>query len=548
MSQLPPHYLLCWDSRSAWYRFLMLDQKLHSMPLMPDLIIDGLNHYDERPCLYLGDTVVTYAQLRERTSQYVQALKSIGLGVGSRIAVISGNRPEVLYNMAASSLTGCCMTALHPLGSLDDHAFNLNDAGIETLIYDPVGFEQRAQALKGKVPGLKNLLAFGTSTVGQDYGALAAGFNPEPLKSPAIEPEDLNTIIYTGGTTGKPKGVLQSFRSGAYMSMVQMAEWEFPEEIRFLIATPLSHAGAAAFVPTLQRGGVLYVMQGFSPASFFDIVAKHRITTTLLVPVMIQALLDAPESRTADLSSLETLFYGAAPMSPARLREGVARWGQIFFQFFGQSEAPMVLSHLKKKEHDLSEPERFGSCGRPSPWTHVQLFGENNQPVNPGEAGEICVRGPLVMQGYHQLPEQTAETLAGGWLHTGDIGRFDADGFLYIVDRKKEMIITAGFNVFPREVEDALAEHEAVAQVAVIGVPSERWGEAVKAVIVTKPGHEGTDALASELIAEVKRAKGPVYAPKSVDFAESIPLTALAKPDKKALRAQYRANDAFESE
>ncbi len=517
----------------------MSHDRLHDMPLMPHLIIDGLNRYDDRPCLYLGDTIATYAEVRKKASQYTQALQSLGLGIGSKVAIISGNRPEVLYNLTAVMLTGCSSSALHPLGSADDHAYTMNDAGIETLIFDPTMFEARAKELKEKVPGLKNLIAFGPSEVGVDYIALAEKFEPKPLVAPAVTPEDLNTIVYTGGTTGRPKGVLQPYRSGAYMTMVQMAEWEFPEEIRFLIATPLSHAAAAVFVPTLQKGGALYVMKGFTPDGFFDMVEKHKITTTFLVPVMVYTLLDHPRGKTADLSSLQTLFYGASPMSPARLAEGIERWGQIFFQFFGQSEAPMVLTHLKKKEHDLSKPERLSSCGRPSPWVHIALLDDANQPVKAGEAGEICVRGPLVMKGYHQLPEATEETLAGGWLHTGDIGRFDDEGFLYIVDRKKDMIVTGGFNVFPREIEDVIATHPAVAQVAVIGVPEEKWGEAVKAVVVLRAGHTGDDALAHELMEKVKLAKGSVQTPKSVDFVDAIPLSALAKPDKKALRARY---------
>jgi fatty-acyl-CoA synthase len=196
----------------------------------------------------------------------------------------------------------------------------------------------------------------------------------------------------------------------------------------------------------------------------------------------------------------------------------------------------MVLAHLKKADHDLAHPERLASCGRPSPWTRLALLDDANAEVPPGEAGEICVRGPLVMAGYHGLPEQTAEAFAGGWMHTGDVGRLDDDGFLYIVDRKKDMIVTGGFNVFPREVEDVIATHPSVAQVAVIGVPDETWGEAVKAVVVPRPG-ETIDPGA--LIALVKQAKGSVQAPKSVDVVDAIPLSPLGKPDKKALRAQY---------
>jgi fatty-acyl-CoA synthase len=169
----------------------------------------------------------------------------------------------------------------------------------------------------------------------------------------------------------------------------------------------------------------------------------------------------------------------------------------------------------------------------------LSLLDDDNQPVAEGEAGEICVRAPLVMEGYNGLPEQTAEAFAGGWLHTGDVGRFDDEGFLHIVDRKKDMIVTGGFNVFPREIEDVISAHPAVAQVAVVGVPEEKWGEAVKAVVILRPGHEGTEELATELKAAVKEAKGAVQSPKSVDFVTSIPLSALGKPDKKALRKQF---------
>ena len=189
------------------------------------------------------------------------------------------------------------------------------------------------------------------------------------------------------------------------------------------------------------------------------------------------------------MSSMETIFYGASPMSPAKLTQAIEHWGPIFFQFFGQTEAPMVITHLKKGEHDLSRPDRLASCGRPVPWMHVALLDSNNRPVVPGESGEICTRGPLVMNGYKDLPDETAEALSGDWLHTGDVGRFDDDGYLYIVDRTKDMVITGGFNVFPREVEDVISTHPAVSMVMVIGVPDDKWGEAVKAVVVLRPDH-----------------------------------------------------------
>lgn len=510
--------------------------ELFAGPTMGQMAAAGLQRYDDRPCLFLGDTVASYRQVRERTSQFIQALASRGVSTGSPIAVLSANRPEVLYNLAAMMIVGARGTPLHPMGSLEDHVHVCNDAGIETLVYDPRLYAERARELKERVPTLKNLLSFGPAEGGEDYGALADGFEPQPLVGASMAPDAIAAVAYTGGTTGKPKGVMATARSGTAMTMIQMAEWEFPDEIRLLLATPLSHAAAALFVPTLMKGGALYAMAGFTPAEFFAMIEKHRITTTFVVPVMIYALLDAPESRAADMSSMETIIYGAAPINPTRLAEGIERWGPIFFQCYGQSEAPMALSHLKKADHDLSKPERLASCGRPTPFMQLALLDDDSQRVPEGEPGEICVRGPLVMAGYHNLGDQTAEAFKGGWLHTGDVGRFDDDGFLYIVDRKKDMIITGGFNVFPREVEDVIAGHPSVAQVAVIGVPDDTWGEAVKAVVVPR---EGQEVDAAELTALVKKAKGSVNAPKTVDVVDSIPLSPVGKPDKKALRARY---------
>jgi fatty-acyl-CoA synthase len=515
-----------------------MSNPIYNPPLMPQLLIDGLNRFNDEPCLHLGDSVASYADVRRSTSQLVQALQAKGMGRGSRIAVISGNRPEVLSNIAAMQLSGCVGTPLHPLGSLDDHAYVIEHAEIDALVFDASLFAGRAAELKTRFPDLL-LLGFGPSDVGEDYLALAASFSPKPLVAPEVDPDDISSINYTGGTTGKPKGVMSTYRATSYMSMVQMAEWEFPDELRMLIATPLSHAAAAFFIPVLQRGGAFYVMQGFSPDAFFDMVEQHRITATMLVPVMLYFLMDAERAQSADMSSMETIFYGASPISPARLEDAIGRWGKIFYQFFGQSEAPMVLANMRRAEHDPSRPGRLASCGRPSPWINMALLDEENNPVAEGAAGEICVRAPLVMKGYKDMPEQTAEAMDGGWLHTGDIGRLDTDGFLHIVDRKKDMIVTGGFNVFPREVEDVLTGHAAVAQAAVIGVPDEKWGESVKALIVLKPDAEASDALSDELIALVKKAKGSVQAPKSIDYVAGIPLTSVGKPDKKVLRAQY---------
>jgi len=509
---------------------------LHRDPLPVDILIRSLDRYADRTAMYVGDTELTYAQVRDQISRFAQAYVSLGVGRGNAIAVLSANRPEVLIAQGANALSGIRSMALHPMGSLEDHAYVLEDAAIDTLVYDPSTFAERAAQLAARVPGLKNLLAFGPTETGTDLLAAAAAFEPQRLIGPSVRPEDVFSLAYTGGTTGKPKGVQMTNRGSATLLRIQMTEWEWPSETRFLVCTPLSHAGGAFWNPTSMMGGSIVVLPGFNPEKLCAAIEKYKITATMLVPTMLYALLDFPDLDKYDLSSLETVYYGASAISPTRLAEAIERFGPIFFQFFGQAECPMTISVLRKADHDLSKPERLGSCGRPVPWVHVALLDDEGNEVPDGEPGEICVRGPLVMQGYLNKPEQTAEATKFGWLHTGDVARKDAEGFLYIVDRKKDMIVSGGFNVFPREVEDVLSAHPAVAAAAVIGVPDEKWGESVTAIVVLRPGKT---VPVAELQALVKEAKGAVYSPKTVEFADSIPVSPLGKPDKKALRAKY---------
>jgi fatty-acyl-CoA synthase len=292
------------------------------------------------------------------------------------------------------------------------------------------------------------------------------------------------------------------------------------------------------FMPTLLRGGELVVLPQFDPVTVMKTIESQRITCVLLVPTMIYALLDHPRFRDFDLSSLQTVFYGASAMSPVRLREAIEALGPIFFQFYGQAEAPMTISVLRRGEHIANDYRRLSSCGRPVHGVHVALLNDDGDEVHPGELGEICARGPLVMAGYHNRPEETRDALRGGWLHTGDIATCDPDGFLRIVDRKKDLIISGGFNVYPKEIEDVLTMHPAVATSAVIGVRDARWGEAVKAIVVLR---NGESASTEELIAFVRERKGSHHAPKSVAFVDDLPLTAVGKPDKRTLRAQFSA-------
>ena len=518
---------------------MTLDPDIHRGPHSGEMLLDSLKRHRAAPVLQLGDRSITGQEMADQMSRYVRALEDLGAGTGAAVGLLATNRPEVLFLIGAGQTQGYRRTALHPLGSLDDHAYVLDDAGASALIVDNVPmFLERAEALKDKVPSLETVITI------DDLAAKAATYDDRPLVAKELAPDHVVGITYTGGTTGTPKGVIGTAASIAAMTQVQLAEWEWPEAPTFLICTPLSHAGAAFFAPTVAKGGRLVVLPGFDPAKVLETIEKERITATMLVPSMLYALMDHPDSHTRDLSSLETVYYGAAPINPTRLAEAIDRFGQIFAQFFGQSECPMVISYLAKADHI---PERLASCGRPSAFLRTALLGEDGQPVEQGQPGEICVAGPVLAGGYLNKPAETAEAFQDGWLHTGDIAREDEDGFWFIVDRVKDMIVSGGFNVFPREVEDVISEHPAVAQVGVIGTPHEKFGEAVTAVVVlredAKRDGRSLAQLKSEIQASVKDRKGSVQSPKEVIVADSLPLTALGKPDKKALRAQFWTGD-----
>jgi fatty-acyl-CoA synthase len=510
---------------------------LYQVPLMPQMLVGALSHTRDRPSLLMDDgRVFSAGDLSDVLSRYGQALKAAGVARNDVLGILSGNRPEVLFVCFGGMMEEIIHLPLHPRGAVDDYLYILEDAGVTALVYDPAVYAVQAAELRERLPQLR-LLALGEDPGAEDLCALADRQAPRPLVAPALDGSELYRYSYTGGTTGKPKGVCSTHRYGGFALMAQLAEWDWPEEVRMLICAPLSHVGAAMFLPTLLKSGSMIVMPGFDPLAALEAIEKYRITCTLLVPTMIYALLDHPRFAEFDLSSLECIYYGASAMAPSRLKEGIEKLGPIFYQFYGQTEATQMVTALRRQEHKLDDPFRMASCGRPLPWVTVALLDDDGREVPVGEPGEICVRGAVVMTGYHNKPEQTAEALKDGWLHTGDVAVRDKDGYLRIVDRKKDMIVTGGFNVFPREVEDVIAAHDGVAACAVIGVPDPHWGEAVKAVVVPRAGAAIDPA---ELIAMVREKKGAVQAPKTVDFVDAIPVTAVGKPDKKALRERYR--------
>lgn len=515
---------------------MSLPSPLYDECTMGDLLVRAIARGADRIAFVSGGRPTSYREFGALLSRLVQLFEAEGLRRGDGIACLSSNRMEAFAVVAACYLRGMRVTNMHPMASLDDHAFMLEDSGAAALFFDPDSHGVRAGELGRRCPAVKQF-ALAPCDGAPDAIAAAASFTPGAL-TPTAQLDDVSWLLYTGGTTGRSKGVVHTHRTHLALLMAELAEWEWPSQPVFLAITPISHGAGGCIMPVLMKSGTVVLENGFSAAKFFESVERHRVSATFMVPTMIYKLLDHAAEHAVRADSLELVIYGAAPMAPTRLREALARFGPVFMQLYGQSEAPACLTVLRRQEHLDVDAERLASCGMPIFTSQVCLLDGDGQPVALGETGEICARGPLVMQGYWNRPEETAHAFRHGWLHTGDLARQDRDGYLYIVGRSKDMIITGGFNVFPAEIEDVLTAHPAVSAAAVIGVADPTWGEAVKAVVMLRPGHA---VQAVELIALVRQAKGPVHAPKSIDFVDDLPVTPLGKPDKKLLRQRYTA-------
>jgi fatty-acyl-CoA synthase len=509
---------------------------LNTFPTVGSQTLRALARYPDRIAFSWPGGSLSY----RATTDLIGRMQSVFMGLnarpGTRVSLLTSNRAETWCASIAAQLCRFAISSLHPMGSLQDQIDQIEDAGSEILIVDAAAFAARGAELAGKAQGLLHVFTIGRADVGIDLLAAAEAGGSATARDYAL-PDDDAVLNYTGGTTGKSKGALRQHRQVSGFANAILADFEIPDRPSYLAVAPISHVAGTKVLPTLMKGGTVHMLKGFDPEAVFKIIARERINFTLFVPTMIYVLLDHPAMNSTDLSSLELLLYGASPMSPSRLVEGIERMGPIFSQLYGQTEC-YPISVLRKADHDPKQPDLFLSCGFPIAACDAKILDENDQEVATGESGEICVRAPHVMAGYWKRPEQTAETLKNGWLHTGDIARKDERGYMFILDRKKDMIVSGGFNIFPREVEDVLSTHADVAMVAVVGVPDEKWGEAVTAVVVARPG---TTPDANALIELVKQRKGSAHAPKHIQFVTELPMTGVGKIDKKVLKAGFWA-------
>ena len=500
----------------------------------------------ERVAITQGERQVTYAELGDHAARLVGIFGALGLGRGDRIAFFMANCVEYVACEYAVAKLGATRVPLAVLLADDDHVYMMNFARCRALIYH----EKLAARVKAMVPLLETVEQY--ICVGDRTTALPdrhlrlsdlLARNEPVMANVAIDPEEIAAIYFTGGTTGRPKGVMLSHRSWFFTYWMEMLDFGIAPGETFLFATPMTHAGGCLILPVLLRQGRCIVLDHFDPDLLLGAIERERATATLVVPTMIYVLLDHPRRGDYNISSLRNVLYGASVIAPERLKEALRFFGPVFTQFYGQTEAPMALTALQREDHLVDDPVYeqavLASAGRPTYGTNIRLVDDAGCDVPASEPGEVIARAPNVMSGYLDDPEATAAAIRCGWLYTGDIARMSAEGLITIVDRKKDMIISGGFNVYPREVEDVLFEHPAVRRAAVVGVPHDKWGEQVKALVEL---HAGTTVAEPELIEFVRARKGSLMAPKSIDFVDTIPLTNLGKIDKKSIRARFWGN------
>ena len=497
--------------------------------------------FPDRTCIVYKDRQFTYAEINQRANCLAWGLIKRGFAKGSRVACLQYNCNQSFELFLAMWKAGIVMVPLNTRDSAGQNIDILKDCQATALIF---GFEFRDQVeqFHQAVPGIKAFICHGHHNgLFEDYESILADADPsEPNFE--FDENDIYKIHYTSGTTGKPRGVLMTYRNRmAQIAHVFMnADRLISKGDVFLHVAPLTHAAGYYSTPYYMKGAKHVILDKFNPTLLLETIEKEKVTCILLVPTMIVMLLEQENIKRYDLKSLKRIFYGTAPMPTSKLREAVAIFGNIFRQNYGLTEAVQPLAHLTPQEHILDGEQevvgRLGSAGTRAIGLEIRIVDEKDADVPRGQIGEILLRSPHISPGYLNLPEATAETYRGGWLHTGDLGYRDQGGYLYIVDRKKDMIISGGFNIYSREVEIFLDGHPAVLESAVIGVPDPKWGEIVKAFIVVKKDKmpPGEQALVDFCL---NKGLSRYKAPKLIRFIESLPKNENGKIIKKDLKA-----------
>jgi acyl-CoA synthetase (AMP-forming)/AMP-acid ligase II len=512
------------------------------MPIPGQIIERNARHFPHRPALVYGPRRLSHAEYGLRVRQLASALCSLGLIRGERASILAMNCAEYLELYGAAEWAGFVLNTVNWRLAPAEVAWILADVQPRVMVFE-AQYAALVGGLRAALPGVAHWICIGERgecpAWAQHYETLLAGGEPAGPAQRARADDPL-CIIYTSGTTGRPKGVVQGHRAHASLSEILSSELRLGGDDRLLAIAPLFHIGARSLASAAHwRGGAVVLHRGFDADEVIRTIERERITAVHLVPTMVAAILDSPCLRDHDLSSLRMLMYAAAPMPLPLLRRALAAFGPILVNGYGQTEINLpTLLHAWQHRPDGTpdDVKRLASVGQPHPRCELRIVADDGSECPAGVPGEVLARSDTAMSGYWRRPEATAQTLRDGWVHTGDVGYLDDEGYLFLVDRKKDMIISGGENVYSREVEQALLEHPAVRDAAVIGVPDAYWGEAVKAVVVL---HAGARLEHDSLIAHARGLIASYKCPKSVSFVDALPMLSTGKVDKRALRAQF---------
>ena len=500
--------------------------------------------FADRVALVDGEFRCTYGQLRASSERLARAMCAKGLADEDRVAIFAPNDARVLLCMLGLMRAGGAWVPINFRNAIDANIEFMNYAETRWLFYHS-SFREQAREMQQGVPALRYMICIDRDD--EENTSLAQflergdSCSTRDWADPRGNPGHLVGLVPTGGTTGPAKGVRVT--SDSWSAYTEMAGhyWQCEDCAPVCLSTaPLSHAAGVMAFALFTIGATNVVLPRFDAGSVLESIERHRVTHLFLPPTAFYALLADPEIHKRNCSSLRLLLLAASPVSPDRVKAGVEIFGPCICQCYGQTEAPMLLTWLDRETVAEAaagiHPARLRSCGKATYGVRLAIMDDQGKLLAANETGEIVARGALVTPGYHNLPEATAEIRTHGWHHTGDVGYFDEDGYFYIVDRKKDMIITGGFNVYSAEVEACMMAMPGIHECAVVGVPHEKWGEAVKAFVVLREGKSHTE---EEIVYYCKEKLGGVKAPKSVEFCREIPKTPAGKTDRKKLRAPY---------
>lgn len=507
------------------------------MHTLRDVINDNAGRYANKIAFKFGDKSYTFRQVNQRINSLINALSDMGIRKGDRVGILAYNCPSY-FEMFGLAKAGRVCVPLNYRCAARELSYLINNSEIAALVLESE-FVEVLKSIRHELKSVREFVCLDDIVDGmRSYEHLIESYPPdEPTDD--VEPGDPCILFYTSGTTGQPKGAVHTHRS--VMSDGTMPHRGLSSDDIVLCVMPFFHTGgsAAHLIPAFAAGATSIIHSKFDETFVLETIEKERVTYTFLVPSMILRLLEHPDLARYDLSSLHSIGYTGSPIPIEVLRRGVARLGQVFFQELGQTET-LNMTVLRKEEHKLEgspeELRRLESAGRPSGEGELRIVDDYGRDVPLGEPGEIVARSERVMQGYWRMPEETARVMRDGWLRTGDVGRMDEDGYVYLVDRKKDMIISGGENIYSREVEEVLYMHPAVLEAAVVGVPDAQWGEAVKAVVTLKPGAEVCE---EEVIDFCKGQMASYKKPRSVEFWAELPKTASGKIRKDVIRERY---------